>query len=261
MKLVSLNTWGGKVYKPLLKFVKEQSRDTDIFCFQEVFQSSESKFSNGIKTDLYDDLKKILKGFRGYYAPTFTGYDTERRVDFDLTFGQATFVKENIKVVSEDVVFIHGKYDYKPPVKMESIEDALDLPRNIQCLKIKFGKKDVLIGNVHGYWLPGEKMDTPERIAQSQAIKEIVDNFDGGEIICGDFNLAPHTKSLKMLEENMKNLIKDFKIKGTRTHHYKKTSERYADYILVSEGIKVDSFEVSEIVVSDHLPLILDFKV
>ena len=120
MKLISLNTWGGKVYKPLLKFVEKQSKDTDIFCFQEVFQSSESKFSNGIKTDLYKDFKKILRNFNGFYAPTFTGYDTEKRVNFDLTFGQATFVKENIKVVSEETVFIHGKYDYKPPVKMES---------------------------------------------------------------------------------------------------------------------------------------------
>ena len=59
----------------------------------------------------------------------------------------------------------------------------------------------------------------------------------------------------------MKNLIKEFSIKGTRTHHYKKTSERYADYILVSGGIKVKTFEVPEIIVSDHLPMILEFSV
>ena len=260
MKLISLNTWGGKVYKPLLKFVKEQSLDTDIFCFQEVFDSLVTKFSHGAKTDLYSDFTKNLKDFKGFYAPTFTGFDTLKKVDFDLAFGQATFVRKNIQVVSEDTVFIHGRFDYKPPKFMEGIEDAMDLPRNIHLLKVKLGKKEILIGNIHGYWIHGSKTDTSERIAQSKEVKKILDNYNGEKIICGDFNLSPDTKSLKMLEENMKNLIKEFDIKGTRTHHYKKTNERYADYILVSEGIKVDSFVVPDIVVSDHLPMILDFK-
>jgi len=249
------------MHKPLLEFVHDQSRDADIFCFQEVFDSPKSEFRNGFKTDLYADLSELLKGYNSYYAPMFTGYDTERRVNFPLSFGQATFVRKNIKVSSEKAIFIHGKYDYKPSIKMEGIKNALDLPRNIQCLRIKVGKKEILVGNVHGYWIPGEKMDTPERIAQSKAIKKISDSFSGEKIICGDFNLSPNTESLKILEENMKNLIKEFSIKGTRTHHYKKTSERYADYILVSGGIKVKTFEVPEIIVSDHLPMILEFSV
>lgn len=53
MKLVSLNTWCGRAFEPLLDFIEEQSTDTDIFCFQEMFDSPIALTTNtGIRTDL-----------------------------------------------------------------------------------------------------------------------------------------------------------------------------------------------------------------
>lgn len=43
MKLVSLNVWAGRVFDPLMNFVSEHARDTDIFCFQEVFDTPTSR--------------------------------------------------------------------------------------------------------------------------------------------------------------------------------------------------------------------------
>lgn len=40
MKLITLNTWGGKQYEPLLEFLLKYSTDIDLFCFQEVFPNS-----------------------------------------------------------------------------------------------------------------------------------------------------------------------------------------------------------------------------
>lgn len=260
MKLISLNTWGGKIFDDLIAFVKEQSKDTDFFFFQEVFHSSESRISNGSKTDLYENLKKALPDFVSFYAPTFTGYDTEERVDFDLSFGQATFVNKKIDLISEETYFVHGDFDYKPPVKLEGVKDAMDLPRNIHCLKIKVNGKEILLGNFHGYWIPGPKIDTPESMAQSESIRKIYDSFKGPKIIAGDFNLRPDTKSMQMFEDEMKNLIKEFKIKGTRSIHYKKTQDTFADYVLVSKEINVKNFEVPDLPISDHLPMILEFS-
>ena len=261
MKLVSLNTWGGKVHKPLLKFVKDQASDADVFCFQEVFDSPNSQFRSGMKTDLYSDLKKVLKGFKGYYAPMFTGYDTEVKVDFPLSFGQATFIRKGVSIVTEETVFIHGKFDYKPETFLEGMEDALDLPRNMHLIRIKLKGREVLIGNLHGYWRPGPKVDTPQSINQSKKIKKVFDSFKGPKIVCGDFNLNPATESLKILEEDLRNLVKEFNIPTTRSAHYKKTSEKFADYMFVSGGVRVKFFEVPDLVVSDHLPLILEFSV
>ena len=147
MKLISLNIWGGQIYKPLLKFLKEQSRDTDIFCFQEVMESSVSKFSNRAKTDVYKDLSEVLKNYTGFLAtPILSGFDLKEKVDFDLSFGQATFVRKGIKVVSEQTYFVYGQ---KGPASFWEIEKRakryLDVPRNIQCLTIKSGKRKILI--------------------------------------------------------------------------------------------------------------------
>jgi endonuclease/exonuclease/phosphatase family metal-dependent hydrolase len=78
--------------------------------------------------------------------------------------------------------------------------------------------------------------------------------------LCGDFNLPPNTKSLAMFEEfGLRNLISEYKINSTRTSFYTK-EEKFADYIFVSNGIKVNDFSVLPDEVSDHAPLFIDFE-
>ena len=79
-------------------------------------------------------------------------------------------------------------------------------------------------------------------------------------ILAGDFNLRPDTKSIKMLEADMKNLIIEYGVKSTRSNLHKRP-EKFADYIMVSDKIKVNNFEVIYRHVSDHLPLLLDFSI
>lgn len=262
MKLLCLNIWGGQVYKPLLDFIKEQSKDVDFFCFQEVLQSPVSKFSNGSKTDISNDLFKVLKNYNGFLAtPFLSGYDLKDKVDFDLTIGQAIFVRKGIKVISEQTVFVYGK---DGPVSMWNIKRLkkryLDIPRNMQCITIKIGSKKVLIGNVHGFWMPISKKDSTHRISQSNNIKQVFDSFKGPRILCGDFNLHPDTKSMRLLEEHMKNLIMEFGITSTRSKLHKRAN-KFADYIMTSDEINVEGFEVVNKNVSDHLPLLLEFSV
>ncbi len=262
MKLLCLNIWGGKVYKPLFKFLKKQSKDVDIFCFQEVLRSPVSRFSNGAKTDISNDLLKILKGYNCYLAtPFLSGYDLKEKVDFDLTISQATFVRKGIKVISEQSIFVYGK---EGPVSMWNIKRLkkryLDVPRNMQCLTIKVGNKKILIGNLHGFWMPISKKDTDHRIAQSYKIREVFDSFKGPRILCGDFNLHPETKSMRILEENMKNLIIEYGLTSTRSSLHKR-KQKFADYIMASDEVKINKFEAINESVSDHLPLLLDFSV
>lgn len=37
MKIIFLNTWGGKIKENIAHFIGEHIHDTDIFCFQEVY--------------------------------------------------------------------------------------------------------------------------------------------------------------------------------------------------------------------------------
>src|ERR1035437_3895405 len=111
MKLVNLNIWGGQKHKELLEFVKKMNGKIDIICLQEVFKSSTDTFSNGSKTNIYFDLEKILKDYKVFFAPTFTNYDLKTKVNFDLKFGEATFVKKSVDVISDGTIFTYKNFD------------------------------------------------------------------------------------------------------------------------------------------------------
>ena len=57
----------------------------------------------------------------------------------------------------------------------------------------------------------------------------------------------------------MRNLIKEYDITTTRTHYYQR-KEKYADYILVSPDVTVKQFSPVDTVVSDHMPLMVEFE-
>lgn len=71
MKLVCLNIWGGKLQKELFRFIENESRDTDIFCFQEVFENAQDSMSaqslGDIDTSCFSNISNILSEFTGYY--------------------------------------------------------------------------------------------------------------------------------------------------------------------------------------------------
>ena len=59
----------------------------------------------------------------------------------------------------------------------------------------------------------------------------------------------------------MTNLIKKYNIKTTRHKLYPGfENNKFADFVFVSKGIKIKNFQVPNIAVSDHLPMILEFS-
>jgi hypothetical protein len=273
MKLISLNIWGGKAYEPLMKFIKDNAGDTDIFCFQEAFRSSADIIeSNGMRANILADIAAALPNFRSFLAPIGSGYDNEGPVDFDITEAQATFIKNGVdcKALTDGSVFVLGKY--RRLGKDETIENV---PTNFQYVRLSSGGKEFTILNVHGTAYPGHKLDTPERLAQSQKIIEFLRGEDGspryssggagGKIVCGDFNLLPETKSIAMIEgAGMTNLIKKFAIERTRSSsspwYGKPDFQKFADYAFVSAEVNVINFSVPDTAASDHLPLVLEFS-
>ncbi len=241
MKLITLNTWGGKIREPLLSFIKE-NEETDIFCLQEIYHGATAEtMSEGHKEDsfnLFTDLKKILTKHTGYFRPVLPGY------------GLAIFLKQNIQVHEEGEVTIFTNNNYI---------SGGDHSRNLQYAKINIGGKEMTIVNVHGLWNGMGKTDTEDRLNQSKAIRNFIDSVDGPKIVCGDFNLRPDTKSIEMLEEGMRNLIKEYNIASTRTSLYEKP-EQHADYMFTSPEIKIEDFKVLPDEVSDHAALSLEFE-
>lgn len=254
MKLVSLNTWCGRRFDSLADFVRKH-QDADFFCFQEVGEGESELIwsSGGERMHLLSDLSEMLPDHNAYFAPFLDGYDAElNRTEYKWPFGLAMFVRKTVDHEPAADFFVYGTFN--------SIggTDKTTIPRNVQFVRAMVNGNPLTVCNFHGLWYQSSKGDNEHRIEQSRRIKEFLDPEPAETIVAGDFNLLPDTKSLAMLEEGMKNLIKDFSITDTRGPLYTKDL-RFADYTLVSPGVQVKHFDVPKVEVSDHLPMILEF--
>lgn len=251
MKLISLNIWAGAVYEPLINFFEKYSNDTDIFCLQEVWSNSNPPDSifkavpenvrPKIRTNILSEIKDVLPEFNNYFAPAQDDY------------GVAIFSKKDIPIKNYGEFFVYRTKDSVVG------SDATTLGRNLQYIEFENNNKTYTVSHFHGLWAGGGKKDTDSRIEQSKKVSEFLDKASGAKVLCGDFNLLPDTESLRILEKNMRNLLKEYGITSTRSHYYTKP-EKFADYILVSPDVNVNDFKVLPDVVSDHMALMLDFS-
>jgi len=249
MRLISLNVWGGKIFEPLMEFVKQVGPETDVFCFQELFFGDRPiNDVNGARANLAEEFQKVLTNFNvhPFFAPEGSVFMGKMALS---PIGQAIFIKNNIALIDEG-----GFYTHSPVTNHSGI---------FQYLKVRMGGEKFTVGNLHGLWQPSGKRDTLERLEQSKMIKEFYKNQSGKKILCGDFNLRPETKCISILEEDFVNLIKVYGIKSTRSNFYKdadKYRDYVADYVFVSPDTNVTNFEVLNHSISDHRPLMLEFK-
>ena len=267
MKLISLNVAGGRWLQQLLAFLRQQNEQIDIFCFQEVISQygyegipeaahrlvpehlDEQVCSGDIAKALehklvylspHCDVERHAPSGNAIYANTPSGFDGLKNFDFK-TFDLFSYEKKGKNVSLQTLAFEF--YDDQKPGKT---------------------KTKLCVMNIHGVHVEQGKIDTPERIRQMEKIRDIVSflnrRYENPDmILCGDFNLNPNTFCIDMIEDmGFRNLITEFGITNTRSSLYSK-KERYADYIFVSNGILVNSFNVLDVEISDHLPLMLDF--
>jgi len=254
MKLISLNTWGGRAGKEKILAFFVAHKDVDVFCLQEIWSAPYEHFegysAGGLSIDhsrimVYgmQEISTLLESHTAYFKP--------HHLD---NYGLMTLVKKDLDVISEGDVFIHKDKGYIPE------GDIGFHARNVQFVKIatKNGNRSIL--NFHGLWNGDGKGDSESRLLQSDRIIQFMKTLSNPYIMCGDFNLLPDTQSIKKLEDfGLHNLIKEYRITSTRTSFYTK-AEKFADYALVSDEISVKDFKVLPDEVSDHSPLYLEFE-
>lgn len=240
MRLICLNTFCGRVREPLLEFLRAEAPRTDIFCLQEIVSAHDSGKKIGDRTTIHE-LGPAFEGFSIFYEPMVP------RAEFDI--GQMIAVKNSLSIAAIDHVVIHNGDDGN---------DSVGTRRIMFYAAIAVGGQKIHIFNMHGIsrW---PKTDSWEREAQSFLVRDFMDKCSGPKILCGDFNLEPTTESVEMLKKGMRSLTDEYGIKTTRGR-YREFDDHISDYMIVSPEIKVFDFQVPDIVVSDHLPLILDFE-
>ncbi len=258
MKIIFLNIWGGKLYAPLMEFLRAAAPDTDFFCLQEVFDSPEKNraLSWGGRADIFKDLCAALPDFTPYFTVAVKDFDGDEYLDFPLSHGITIFAKKKIAVLSHGDFMIAGE-------GWPHHGDIRAFPHKLQYVRFEKKGTPYTLANVHGVAYPGTKRDTPERLAQSHKIVDFLAAESGEKILGGDFNLMPDTESIRMIERaGFHNLITDFRIPSTRNQlsygQYPEAERQYfADFAFVPPAIRVIDFQIPRIEISDHLPLTL----
>ncbi|TAK95369.1 hypothetical protein EPO05_04410 [Patescibacteria group bacterium] len=229
MKVVFLNTWNGKMRAEIEPFIREQSQDADIFCLQEVYPEMRAL------------CQQWLSDYQEFYAYKFIVKDDD--------FPQATYVRKS----------------------MPGLESEIVLENEPNCglgINVRFQTKNGILNvcNFHGAAFPGDKLDNPNRLKQSERLIDFFRQRDGQKIIGGDFNLLNNTQSVRMFSENgYADLIHDFEIKTTRNRlaweMYPDSKQFYSDFVFVSPEVKIEQFMVPENEISDHLPIIMEIEI
>ena len=258
MKLLSLNIQAGAQSPRFLKYIRRQKNITDIFCFQEVFDSTVSRRMNDEGyTNIYNQLKVELKDFVPYFYPVSNTAGKHFKLKHKVVLGLAIFVKKGIAVGRHFGRHVSGKVSDEVDFKIGKESNG------VECLEILGNDGRFWLMNFHGQSQPGNKLDTPKRIRQSKTLVSVARKLSGPKILCGDFNLMPKTRSVKIIEQaGMVNLITKYKIKNTRnTISWKKfgNPQHFADFTFVSPDIKVKNFKVPYTLASDHLPMVMEF--
>jgi len=250
MKLITLNTWGGRL-KDRFETFFTRNQNIDIWLFQEVYNST--KEEDFVTIGGYDKPDFSLHNRISHHLPSHKNNFCQV---FQGIYGLSTFLTSEMEIISSGEMFIAkgdwhgGEYD-----------GTGDHHRKLQWFEIKHNGKPFLLMNVHLTHRPEGKKDSPKRLLQSDMIIRFMNMFDCPKILAGDFNLLPDTESIKMIEAaGLRNLIKEYGITSTRTQIYKK-EHRFADYVFISPEIKVKEFKVLPDEVSDHSPVYIDFEI
>lgn len=248
MKLISLNTWGCRVTKPIFQFIKENSESTDVFCFQEILKDGNGKTPRGELKNSYEEIQKLLPHHTGYFSEYVDGYYGEDSKKLDFKFGIACYARADLKQN------FAGAIPLLNPTKKWTDYEGRFAAGSAMALSVE----EYAIINTHGLWQNSIKEDTEAKIEQSKKILDLAEKTAEKKIICGDFNLLPDTLSIKMLSDKYENLIEEYGVKDTRGVLYEK-DVRYSDYAFLDRNIAVKNFSVPNIQISDHLPLLITF--
>ncbi len=254
MKIISLNTWGGRAGRgKLLDFFKRNA-NADIFCLQEIWSAPyrhlEGAFMGGLRTSNNDVMTEGMQEI----SATLSAHTSYFRPHYLENYGLQMLVKKDCSVVEEGELFVHKHKGYLPE------GDVGNHARNIQFVTINTSRGLVTVINFHGLWNGKGKGDCEDRLEQSDRIIDFLKTLDHRFVLCGDFNLLPDTESLKKFERfGLRNLIAEYGITSTRTSLYTKPG-KFADYTFVSKEVEVKEFKTLPDEVSDHLSLYLEIR-
>lgn len=242
MKLMTLNVWQGRLERVLLKHLEQQN--IDFACMQEAVHY---KGKTGGIISSYSKIGASLRLDEQFFSPL----NALKFGNDDLSFGNVIYSK--LPFIQNENIFTRGSYK----TDFDFDNDDYNI-RALQHVAVEVDGKKLHILNHHGHHIDEHKMGDEETIRQTSMIIDYIKQLDGAVILCGDFNLAPESESIKQFDSVLQNLSVTYSLKTTRSLLTYK--EEVCDYIFVNDNVDVKDFSMDQTIISDHNALILDFE-
>lgn len=242
MKIIQLNIWGGKLGRQIIDFLSEEK--PDFVCMQEV---NDLKGRSGYK--FFATLDEIKKG-GGFPEAFMSASYSSRYMERELEYGNA--VLSQFPAAAAKTIFTRGEYKHS----FDVTKDDGNI-RNLQLVTIELDGGSLNILNHHGHHVPDSKAGNDETVRQMRFVAGVIEELEGPVIMCGDFNLAPDSESIALIDAKLTNLPVKHGLKNT--YNQFGSVSNVCDYIFVNDLVKVRRFEMSDALVSDHNALILEF--
>lgn len=242
MKLMTLNVWQGRLERVLLKHLEQL--DVDFACMQEAVNYS------GKTGGLITSYAKIGSGLR-LDKQFFSPLNTINFGNNHLSFGNVIYSKHPF--TKNENIFTRGSYK----ADFDFDNDDYNI-RALQHVAVDVDGNILHILNHHGHHIDAHKLGDEETMRQTKLIIDYTKQLDGAVILCGDFNLAPESESIKQYDSVLKNLSVAYSLKTTRSLLTYK--EEVCDYIFVNDKVDVRDFSMDNTIISDHNALMLDFE-
>lgn len=262
MKLLNLNI-GIKINntKEVAEFILNQ--DADFVAVQEIIRHLEPSVFEEFKSK--EGIEKALNNLYPYkfFGPLWIteAFHKEGKIhrDFGGLIEQGNEILSKYPIIEATNEHYYKTYSYAIDWTNWQTEDH---GRAVVVSKHNVNGKTLRILNLHGIWTRDKKGDE-RTLKECQYIIDRAADDNIPTIISGDFNLAPNTPSIALLNKHFRNLINEYGIKTTRPDFKDSIDEgmNVVDYIFVNDLIKVGDFKVIDSTISDHLPLCLDFEI
>lgn len=141
MRIISLNTWGGRAGKGnLLSFFKKHADTTDVFCLQEIWSAPYEHLDGHPAGGLEIDHEQIMVYGMQEISEALPNHTAFFRPHHLENYGLLMMVNKNLIVVEEGDIFVYKQRGYVPE------GDVGNHARNIQYVTIK-----TAAGHGHGY--------------------------------------------------------------------------------------------------------------
>ena len=245
MKLIQLNCWGGKLNTSLKRFFESEQPD-----FVTLQEATNLRMRPGSVLAPHDEFLPLSTFPHHFFAPVFSYQYMHELADLG-----------NAIISTHEPDSSHFEYTHNSFVKnIDSLETNDYNVRNFAHCEYSINDKKLHVITHHGYHDPHTKDGSEENTKQLEAIGKYIDGLEGAVILAGDLNLHPGSSSLKPLNERLRNLCEEFNIESTRNELAKRPGE-VIDYIFASDDLNISGFQASDVLVSDHRALILEFDI